>query len=69
MTRSKVVLSTECNVSKCTSLIFKRLQAVRFCDPKRNALVCLSYSDSGDGGFTQNALSAVPIMLFGESRP
>ncbi|WP_406706165.1 protein CreA [Sodalis sp.] len=54
---------------KRTSLIFKRLQVVRFYDPKRNALVYLSYSDRVVEGSPKNALSAVPIMPWGESRP
>ncbi len=47
---------------KRTSLIFKRLQVVRFYDEKRNALVYLSYSDRVVEGSPKNALSAVPIM-------
>ncbi|AHF73605.1 uncharacterized protein CreA [Candidatus Sodalis pierantonius str. SOPE] len=53
---------------KRTSLIFKRLQVVRFYDPKRNALVYLSYSDRVVEGSPKNALSVVPIMPWGESR-
>lgn len=45
-----------------TSLIFKKLQVVRFYDMKRNALVYLSYSDKVVDGSPKNALSAVPIM-------
>ncbi|RWR00882.1 hypothetical protein ED28_15620 [[Pantoea] beijingensis] len=47
---------------KRTSLIFKKLQVVRFYDQKRNALVYLSYSDKVVDGSPKNALSAVPIM-------
>lgn len=47
---------------KRTSLVFKRLQVVRFYDEKRNALVYLSYSDRVVEGSPKNALSAVPIM-------
>ena len=47
---------------KRTSLVFKRLQVVRFYDEKRNALVYLSYSDRMVEGSPKNALSAVPIM-------
>ncbi|EKT53610.1 protein CreA [Providencia sneebia] len=47
---------------KRTSLIFKKLQVVRFYDPKRNALIYLTYSDKVIEGSPQNALSAVPIM-------
>lgn len=47
---------------KRTSLVFKKLQVVRFFDQKRNALVYLSYSDKVVDGSPKNALSAVPIM-------
>ncbi len=47
---------------KRTSLVFKKLQVVRFFDQKRNALVYLSYSDKVVNGSPKNALSAVPIM-------
>ncbi len=45
-----------------TSLVFKKLQVVRFYDQKRNALIYLSYSDKVVDGSPKNALSAVPIM-------
>ena len=47
---------------KRTSLVFKKLQVVRFYDKKRNALVYLSYSDKVVDGSPKNALSAVPII-------
>lgn len=47
---------------KRTSLVFKKLQVVRFYDMKRNALVYLAYSDKVVEGSPKNALSAVPIM-------
>jgi len=47
---------------KRTSLVFKKLQVVRFFDQRRNALVYLSYSDKVVDGSPKNALSAVPIM-------
>ncbi|NDL61354.1 protein CreA [Acerihabitans arboris] len=47
---------------KRTSLVFKRLQVVRFYDAKRNALVYMSYSDRVVEGSPKNALSAVPII-------
>ncbi|AUX92324.1 protein CreA [Mixta gaviniae] len=50
---------------KRTSLLFKKLQVVRFYDQKRNALVYLSYSDKVVEGSPKNALSAVPIMPWG----
>ena len=47
---------------KRTSLIFKKLQVVRFYDEKRNTLAYLAYSDKVVEGSPKNALSAVPIM-------
>ena len=47
---------------KRTSLVFKKLQVVRFYDSKRNSLVYLTYSDKVVENTTKNALSAVPIM-------
>ncbi|KTS15608.1 hypothetical protein RSA31_20805 [Pantoea dispersa] len=47
---------------KRTSLVFKKLQVVRFFDQKRHTLVYLSYSDKVVDGSPKNALSAVPIM-------
>lgn len=53
---------------KRTSLVFKKLQVVRFYDAKRNALVYLTYSDKVIDGSPKNALSAVPIIPWGEAR-
>jgi len=50
---------------KRTSLLFKKLQVVRFYDQKRNSLIYLSYSDKIVEGSPKNALSAVPIMPWG----
>jgi len=50
---------------KRTSLVFKKLQVVRFYDGKRNALVYLTYSDKVVDGSPKNAISAVPIMPWG----
>ncbi|MDX7991078.1 protein CreA [Xenorhabdus sp. Reich] len=47
---------------KRTSLVFKKLQVVRFYDPNRNSLIYLTYSDKVIDGSPKNALSAVPIM-------
>ncbi|KOY62800.1 hypothetical protein AM629_06720 [Photorhabdus heterorhabditis] len=47
---------------KRTSLVFKKLQVVRFYDANRDALVYLTYSDKVIDGSPKNALSAVPIM-------
>ncbi|WP_446717701.1 protein CreA [Erwinia sp. OLCASP19] len=49
-----------------TSLIFKKLQVVRFYDARRRALIYLSYSDKVVEGSPKNALSAVPIMPWHE---
>lgn len=49
-----------------TSLVFKKLQVVRFYDQKRHALIYLSYSDKVVDGSPKNALSAVPIMPWGK---
>lgn len=53
--------------SKRTSLVFKRIQVVRFHDKKRNVLVYLVYSDKVIEGSPQNSISAVPIMPWGQS--
>ncbi|EGH44097.1 CreA family protein [Pseudomonas syringae] len=45
-----------------TSLVFKTMQAVRFFDKKRNALVYLVYSDRVIEGSPQNAVTAIPIL-------
>ena len=45
-----------------TSLLFKSLQVVRFYDPRRNALVYLTYSDRIIEGSPKNSISAVPIL-------
>lgn len=50
---------------KRTSLVFKKLQVVRFYDKTRNALIYLSYSDKVVDGSPKNALSAVPIIPWG----
>ena len=42
---------------KRTSLVFKKLQVVRFYDAKRNSLIYLSYSDKVIDGSPKNALS------------
>lgn len=52
---------------KRTSLVFKKLQVVRFYDPKRNALIYLAYSDRLVDGSPKNALSAVPVIPWGKS--
>lgn len=44
------------------SILFKRIQVVRFHDEARNALVYLTYSDRLIDGSPQNSLSAVAIQ-------
>ena len=44
------------------SILFKRVQVVRFHDAARNALVYLTYSDRLIDGSPQNSLSAVAIQ-------
>ncbi len=47
---------------KSTSLLFKKLQVVRFYDRKRHTLVYLTYSDKLVEGSPKNSVSAIPIM-------
>lgn len=47
---------------KRTSLVFKKLQVVRFYDEKRNSLIYMSYSDRVINGSPQNAISTMPII-------
>jgi CreA protein len=44
------------------SLVFKKLQVVRFLDRERNVLVYIAYSDRVIAGSPQNSISSVPIM-------
>ncbi len=48
--------------SERRSVLFKRLQVVRFCDEARNTLVYLVYSDKLVDGSPKNAISTVPIV-------
>ncbi|WP_437215613.1 protein CreA [Pectobacterium sp. LFLA-215] len=52
---------------KRTSLVFKKLQVIRFYDQKRNSLIYLAYSDRLVDGSPKNALSAVPVMPWAKS--
>ena len=52
--------------SERRSLIFKKLQVVRFCDEKRNTLVYLVYSDKVIEGSPKNSISTVPIKPWGD---
>lgn len=47
--------------NKKTSILFKKLQVVRFYDKKRNVLIYLAYSDKLIEGSPQNSISTVPI--------
>jgi CreA protein len=49
------------------SMFFKKMQIVRGCDPKRNVLVYLVYSDRIIEGSPQNSTSTVPIMPWGDA--
>ena len=44
------------------SLVFKKLQVVRFFDRARNVLVYVAYSDRVIAGSPKNSISTVPIM-------
>ena len=50
---------------KRTSLVFKKLQVVRFYDETRNTLIYLSYSDKMIDGSPKNAISAVVVRPWG----
>jgi len=50
---------------KRRSLFFKKMRIVRGCDPKRNVLVYLSYSDRIIEGSPQNSTSTVAIQPWG----
>lgn len=47
--------------SERRSLIFKQLRVVRFCDPDRNVLVYMAYSERVIEGSPNNSVSAVPL--------
>jgi CreA protein len=47
--------------SQRLSILFKRLHIVRMVDPKRNALVYLTYSDKLVDGSPKNSVTAVPV--------
>lgn len=51
------------------SVLFKRLQVVRFFDSKRNTLIYLTYSDKLIDGSPKNAISAVALMPWGDKPP
>lgn len=47
------------------SILFKKMQIVRGCDPRRNVLVYMAYTDKLIDGFPQNSTSTVPLMPWG----
>jgi CreA protein len=51
------------------SLVFKKMQIVRGCDPKRNTLVYMVYTDRLIEGSPKNSTSTVPIMPWGGGEP
>jgi CreA protein len=52
------------------SLLFKRMQIVRGCDPKRNVLVYMAYTDKLIEGSPQNSTSTVAVQPWaGEAAP
>ncbi len=54
---------------KRRSILFKKLQVVRFLDAKRNTLIYLAYSDKLIDGSPQNSISAVALMPWGNIMP
>lgn len=52
--------------SERRSIIFKKLQVIRFYDPKRNTLIYLVYSDKIIEGSPKNSISTVPILPWPE---
>ena len=50
--------------SERRSILFKKLQVVRFYDEARNTLVYLSYSDRLVEGSPQNSISTVPVIAW-----
>ena len=51
------------------SVLFKKLQVIRFLDHARNTLVYLAYSDKLIDGSPKNSISAVAIMPWGDQPP
>lgn len=48
---------------KSTSILFKKLQVMRFYDKKRHALVYLSYSDKLIDGSPKNSISTIALAV------
>ena len=55
--------------SRRASIMFKRIQVVRFFDESRNALVYLTYSDKLIDGSPKNSVSAVAIRDWQQPAP
>ena len=53
---------------KATSILFKKLQVVRFYDPKRNTLVYLTYSDKIIDGSPKNSISTIVVRPWGQEK-
>jgi len=53
---------------KSISILFKKIQVVRFYDKARHALVYLVYSDKLIEGSPKNSISVIPIMNWSTSR-
>ncbi|MCI5126438.1 MAG: protein CreA, partial [Candidatus Electrothrix sp. AR5] len=53
---------------KATSLLFKKMQVVRFYDPKRNTLVYLTYSDKFIDGSPKNSISTIVVRPWEQSK-
>ena len=49
---------------KSTSILFKKIQVVRFYDKQRNVLIYLTYSDKLIEGSPKNSISAIPLSQF-----
>jgi CreA protein len=47
------------------SLFFKKMQIVRGCDPKRNILIYMVYTDKLIDGSPKNSTSSVPVQPWG----
>ncbi|MEM8878324.1 MAG: CreA family protein [Pseudomonadota bacterium] len=48
------------------SVFFKKMRIARGCDPKRNVLVYLVYTDKLIEGSPENSTSTVPVMPWGD---
>ncbi|MBU2510939.1 CreA family protein [bacterium] len=47
---------------KSTSILFKKIQVIRFYDKNRHVLVYLTYSDKLIEGSPKNSVSAIPLV-------